>query len=124
MSVKTAISVDLTAPVFLTIDLQAGGGGIVTVTVTQNGVALVLAGATIKYQANTTTPIIKTVGAGITVTGVNVFQIAFERLDTSTQNTSQRVQHECKLTLPGGEPLPVFVGYLQVVPSVFVTATV
>lgn len=123
MSVKTAISVDLTAPVSLEIRLQGASGGVVTVTITQNGAALPIAGATIKYQANTTTPLIKTVGAGITITGVNEFQMAFELTDTSAQNTAQRVAHECKLTLPGGEPLPVFVGYLQVVPSVFVTPT-
>lgn len=124
MSVKTAISVDLTAPVSLAIMLQGASGGIVTVTITQNGAVLPIAGATIKYQANTTTPLIKTVGADITITGVNVFQIAFARVDTAAQNTAQRVPHECKLTLPGGEPLPVFVGFLQVVPSVYVTATV
>ena len=124
MSVKTAISVDLTAPVNLAIMLQGASGGIVTVTITQNGAVLPIAGATIKYQANTTTVITKTVGAGITVTGVNEFQIAFVRTDTSAQNTAQRVLHECKLTLPGGEPLPVFVGYLQVVPSIYVTPTV
>ena len=121
---KRNIEVDLTAPVNLAIILRGASGGTVVVTVTQGGAALPIAGASIRYVAETTTEINKTVGAGITITGANEFRIAFTRTDTSAQNTSQRVNHECKLTLPGGEPLPIFAGTLQITPSVFVTATV
>ena len=123
MSLKSNVSIDLTAPVSLAVSLQAGSGGTLVISVTQSGAPLAIAGASIKYVANTSTVITKTVGAGITITGVSEFRIAFERLDTSTQNTAQRVAHECKLSLIGGEPLPVFIGTLQVVPSVFVTTT-
>jgi len=44
---------------------------------------LPIAGSTIKYVAETTTTITKTVGSGITITDVNEFRIAFERIDTS-----------------------------------------
>ena len=118
-------TIDLSASTTLKIILRAATGAPLTFNLTRDGAALPITTATIKYMADLSTPLTKTVGAGITITdGPNgQFTLSFTAADTSTQNTSQSVTHECKIQLTGEQPLMVFEGTLVLEKSLFTAMT-
>lgn len=95
------IAIDLSAPVALTITVRGASGGYVYITVSDQLGVVNITSAVIKYYAALSTPVSKTVGAGITITDPanGEFRIEFVAADTSSQNTNQNAQHECKLTV-------------------------
>ena len=120
----TTTTIDLSASTMLNLTLRAATGATLTVTVTQGGVAVNLTGATIKYYAATTTPIVKTVGSGIVLTtpASGIFTLTFSASDTSGLNTKQSVEHECKITLLGGAMAMLWEGTLTL-EQTLITAT-
>ena len=118
-------TIDLSASTTLKIILRAATGAPLTFNLTRDGAALPITTATIKYMADLSTPLTKTVGAGITITdGPNGrFTLAFTAADTSGQNASQAVAHECKIKLAGEEPAMVFEGVLVLEKSLFTAMT-
>lgn len=121
----TTTTIDLSAAVQLNLTLRAATAATLTVTVTQNGAPVNLTGATIKYVANLSTPVTKTVGSGITLTTPlsGIFSLAYVEADTSSQNSNQRVPHECKIQLSGGAPAMLWEGELILEQSLFTVMT-
>ena len=118
----TRVRVDLSAPTNLTLTLRAACYGSLAVTLTRDGEALDIADASIRYVANLTTPLIKTVDDGITITdgAGGVFLIEWEVTDTFGQNSDQKVAHECRIQLLAEGPLPIFEGQMNLEQSLFV----
>ena len=117
-------SFDFSAPTSLDVILRAGVGGELTVQVTQGGTPVDLTGASIRYVANTSPQIIKTVGAGIAIDlpeTNGTFTITYTAADTTAHNSDQGKEHECKLQQLAGVPLAVFEGKLMIEPSLFTT---
>lgn len=121
----TILAIDLTAPITLNLIIRAASGGILEIAVTYLDLPVDISGAQIKYVAAFTVPVEKTVGNGITIVDApnGIFQIEFAQSDTATQNVRQFVFHECKLSLAGGEPQPVFDGRITLEQSVFTDMT-
>ena len=115
--------IDFSDCTVIDIILKAGIGGTINITVLQAGVAANLTGATIKYQANLTPALVKTVGSGITVPNpvTGIFSLAFEETDSSAIAVLTSVLHECRVQLLGEEPAMLFEGHLRVEKAVFVT---
>ena len=103
--------------------IQAATRAVLNITVTRGGVAQNLTGATIKFYAGLSTPITKIVGSGIVLTVPLLGQCSLTILetDTSSQNTDQNVDCECKVTLAGGGPELLFEGRLQVEKTLILT---
>ena len=118
-------TIDLSASTTLKVTIRAATGARLTFNLTRDGAALPITTATIKYMAGLSTPLTKTVGAGITITdGPNgQFTLAFTAADTSGQNTSRSVAHECKIKLAGEESAMVFEGVLVLEKSLFTAMT-
>lgn len=95
------------------LSIYAGETRTLVVTVTdQDGVAIDLTGAAITYTLNLPTPVTKTVGAGITITGAltGEFEIVLTEADTQDVDHSVGVEHECKILTSSGEVLVTFRG--------------
>lgn len=95
----------------------AGETRTLVVTVTdQDGAAVDLTDADITYVLDLATPITKTVGSGITITGAlaGEFEIALAQADTVAIDTDRSIKHECKALLQSGEVLTVFYGTVVV----------
>jgi len=95
----------------------AGETRTLAVTVTdQDGAAVDLTGADITYVLALPTPITKTVGSGITITGAltGEFEIALAQADTVAINSSTSVEHECKILTSTAEVLTAFYGRVTV----------
>jgi len=115
-------TLDFSAPTNLYVIIRAGVWGRLTVQVFQSGVPVDLTGASIRYVANTSPQIIKTVGVGIATVAPltnGTFTITYLAADTTGKNLTQGVEHECKLQLFGGEPVCVFEGKLMIEQSLF-----
>jgi len=118
------VSLDFSAPTNVQIIMRSGVWAMLTVRVLKSGMPIDLTGASIRYVANTSTQIIKTVGSGIAIVAPatdGVFTITFASTDTSIHNVTNGFEHECKLQELGGEPLPVFEGSLMLEASLFTT---
>lgn len=118
-------TIDLSADTTLNLTLRAATTMTLLVTVTQGDEAVDITSATIKYQADLSTPVTKTVGSGITITNAAAgqFTIQFLAADTSSQNSAQQVDHECKVTVGSYGPAVLFEGKLTLEKSVFTTMT-
>lgn len=118
------VTLDFTATVTVNMTVRAGCGAVVTMTLTRAGAPVNLTGALIKYYANTPTPIIKTVGAGIVIVGPpanGICQMTIEDSDTSSITASTGVQHEGRIQLATEEPAMLFDGALQIEQALFTT---
>lgn len=120
----TAVSVDLRAPARLTIYLEQGATGAVEVTVTDaNGAPFDLTDYEITYQADTSTPITKTVSSGITVAAptTGVFEIEFKPGDTASLSIEgiQSFTHRCRIEGIGGDVYVLFSGTLAIQEALF-----
>jgi hypothetical protein len=96
----------------------AGETVTINVAVTSNGVAFNLAGYSIKYQLATATPLIKTIGSGITVTDAvgGLFTITLSAANTS--EIPGAFKHACKIKSIGAVVSLIFVGTLTINDSV------
>ena len=95
--------------------IHAGETRVMVVTVTdQYGVPVDLTGAEIVYTALLSTPIVKKVGSGITITDPTAgeYEIALLQDDTVDIEMATRARHEAKILTAGGEVMVSFVGYL------------
>jgi len=115
----TAVSVDLRAPARLAIYLEQGTTGAVEVTVTDaNGDPFDLTDYEITYQADTSTPITKTVSSGIAVDDptTGVFEIEFEPEDTASLSIEgiQSFTHRCRIEGVDGDVYTLFRGVLAI----------
>lgn len=72
----------------------------ITATVKSTGAAMDLTGAAIKWTANLTTPVSKTVGSGITITNAagGLFEIAIDAGDLTEVGD---FAHQCQVTIGG-----------------------
>lgn len=116
------IAIDMSAPVELNLILRAGCGGVLEVTITAGGVPVNITGANARYEAALSTPIVKTVGAGIALTDPlnGVLEIRFDDTDTSMQNVGQQREHELHVQPVGQPVLCVFEGQCKLEQAVFV----
>jgi len=116
------IVIDMGAPVEMNMTLKAGCGGILRVTISADGAPVNITGASARYEAALSTPIVKTVGAGIALTDPlnGVLEIRFDDTDTSMQNVGQQKEHELHVRPVGQPVLCVFEGQCKLKQAVFV----